>query len=417
MARAELKAVATLDKSGFDAGVSGVKTQLAGLKSVVAGAFGVGAIMSFGRMMLKTADDMQTAANTFGLTMQDMIGMQAAFAESGIKADSFMRILARLPEAQNLVIERNKGMIEGLKSLGISQEEFVTSAPDKLLERIAQGYATATDKLGAHNAITEIFGLRIGPQMIEVLQRIGKDGFDKFKEGAEGAAKGMTELAKASDALEEFWKNIIIGAGKAVGAIAEVAEEMGRLSVQNDIAGKKRGVLSTMFEAIGRKFYKGKFDEDILSDRVKQAVAPATQPATTPAQQASLDKLKSAQAEEARKELEKRIKAQNEATKRDEARQSKEDAYNEAQDKIAEDFAKGAKDIRSGKGIATPDLPSVDALQKIGGLVGGVAGRGQQQARMMERQVNASEAIQELVRETNQKLAELDRKLDGIIAE
>jgi hypothetical protein len=414
MARAELKAVATLDKSGFDAGVGGMKTQLSGLKNIVAGAFGVGAIMSFGRMMLRTADDMQTAASTFGLTMQDMIGMQAAFAESGIKADSFMRILARLPEAQNLVIERNKGMIEGLKALGISQEEFVTSSPDKLLERIAQGYTTATDKMGAHNAITEIFGLRIGPQMIEVLQRIGTDGFDKFKEGAEGAAKGMTELAKASDAIERFWNNIIIGAGKAVGAIAEVGEEIGRLTSQISL---KEFLTSDFWTLKDKVMAVKKEDSDWQGSVGIQKDPTKLEPATTPAQQASLDKLKSAQAEEARKELEKRIKAQNEATRRDEARQSKEDDYNEAQDKIASDYSKSAKEFRAGKGIATPDLPAVDALQKIGGLVGGVAGRGQQQARMMERQANASEAIQKLVQETNLKLAELDRKLDGIISE
>lgn len=410
MARAELKSVATLDKSGFDAGVDGMKTQLSGLKNIVAGAFGVGAIMSFGRMMLRTADDMQTAASTFGLTMQDMIGMQAAFAESGIKADSFMRILARLPEAQNLVIERNKGMIEGLKALGISQEEFVTSSPDKLLERIAQGYTTATDKLGAHNAITEIFGLRIGPQMIEVLQRIGTDGFDKFKEGAEGAAKGMTELAKASDEIEKFWNNIIIGAGKAVGAIAEVGEEIGRLTSQISL----KEFLTSDFRTLKDKVMAVKKEDSDWQGSVGIQKDPTK---LEPAQQESLNKLKSAQAEEARKELEKRIKAQNEATKRDEARQSKEDAYNEAQDEIASDYSKSAKEFRAGKGIATPDLPAVDALQKIGGLVGGVAGRGQQQARMMERQANASEAIQKLVQETNLKLAELDRKLDGIISE
>ena len=426
MAIAELKAIATLDGKQFDAEIKkvgastgGFASKISGLKGLIAGAFGAGAIIGFSRNLLGVADQMQNIAVATNLSMGQLTALKAVAAENNVSMEMLSTVLGKVRDAQGQAVALTPAMIDALKVLGISAEAFVGAGTDEALALISKGFVDAGGSAEAFSAVQDILG-KASKGTIEMLTALNNEGLAKLSERTKEAAAGFEALAQAQSNIEKFFSAIQIGAGKAIGKVMALGEEMGRLSVAQDEAGKSRGFLSTMFEAAGNLFYKGKFDEDILGEKTKAGIA-AREKAAEPIKTAASDvvKLRENQRKAAEKadfeRLDKEIKANNEATRRDERRMAKEEDFNREQDKIAEDFTEKRKDILAGKGIEVPERARVDALQAIGGLIGGVAGRGDQAARIAERTAKASEAMEKLVQDTNRKIDELNRKLDGII--
>lgn len=417
---AELRAIALLDGKQFEAeikkiGNSAGKTSegFGKLQGMIAGAFSVGAVISFGRKLLDTADNMQTAANTFGLSMKSMIGLGNAMAESGIKSDSFLRILGKLQQAQTYVIEGNKRMTDGVKALGISQDEFVALNVDDLLERLAVAYTEAGGSAEAFGAITAIFGERIGPQMIEVLQRISTDGLAKFKEDAEVAAEGMSALAEASDTLEKLGNDFTIWAAKAVGAIKEVISAQERFRTSGGLVG--------WWERIHRKGPVFGMDEDTGMPYGRSPTPPPKpkSDAERITAEANIAALKARYAEAAAKAEADAQKALASQQERDaaklaadrERRAEKTERLLDKQDAVVADYNARRAEIESGKGLGASARP-VDSLLAMGGLVGNMVNAPQLQA--AERAAKATEAMNELQANTNRKLDDVRKEIQEL---
>ena len=436
---AELKAIATLDGKQFDAEVrkmgastGGFASKLGGLKSMIAGAFGVGAIIAFGRKLLQTADDLKTTADTFGITVDSIIALKSAMAASGINADKMMRIFGKVTEAVAEGAKLTPTAVAGFRQMGIEMEEIVGLKMDEVFELLARKYAQAADKQEFLNGTIETLGLRIGPQLIEVLQRIGAEGLDRFREQTATAAAGIDALAKASDQLEKFGNDWVIFGGHVVGALNEMIDAIAASIVIMDEFGtrkqksffdrvvgffKEHPEFIKLARAIGIKPISA--EERRAPEKPFEGTRPFIPPALckklpaplmpeTPERKAALKKLEEDKFKAGQKFMDAELRA-------DERRMAKEEEFNRDQDKIAEEFAEKKKDIEAGKGIEVPERARVDALQAIGGLIGGVAGRGDQAARIAERTAKASEAMEKLVQDTNRKIDELNRKLDGII--
>jgi len=402
MADATIRTRATLDNAAFKVGVAGMTQSLGALKGMVASAFGIGAVMAFGRKMLQTADDLQTAANTFGITIESMLALKAAMAESGIGADAMMRIMSRLPRAQGEVVKGNKRMVEALQSLGISQEQFVSLAPDTLLERLAVAYVATGGTAEAFNAVGAIFGERIGPQMIEVLQRIGKDGLAPFQDGVKAAADGMTTLAEASDALEKTGNKITNWGANAVSWYKRVSEAAltaaaamgGQLSTMQKLALLVAGPLAPAILPLmlgrrgisagieGAKAGWGMADERAAA---RAAAGASSGDMSSAANLAALEGRREKEASDKRRAREllvtKRAIYGLQATEEAEAKHSERMAA-----------------IKGGAGMSAPSMAAVDSLQRIGGLIGGVSGAGSQAARVAERQAKQIELIADEVK-------------------
>jgi hypothetical protein len=398
MAQAELKAFAKLDGKDFEAGIKRVSSatdtfasKLGGMKRLIAGAFTIGAITAFSRKMLTMADDLQTAANTVGITMESMLGLKSAMAESGIGAESMLRIMGKLKNAQGEVIEGNKTFVDALVALNISQKEFVSLGVDDLMEVLARAYADSGESAEAFSAISAIYGERIGPQLIEVFQRLNKEGLQKFKEDAAGAADGMSELAAASDALEKLWDKLTIAAANFVGylnMVKDVAIAAGnavRSFAGSDAKFSERwaGVKKAVVDAVAKP-------TSTEIERPRQQAQASQQSAINVAalernQAAGAQKLADQQA---------RIDA-----RADKERQKRQDIWDAASAR--------RQDLLAGGG-AVPEMARVGSLQRMGGIVGGVAGAGDQAARIAERQLKVNEEIEKIMGDALAKLSKLD---------
>jgi hypothetical protein len=272
---------------------------------------------------------------------------------------------------------------------------------------LATKYEAAGDKAQFLAGVSKAFGERIGPQLIEVFQRLNTEGLDKFKESAAGAAEGMSELAKASDNLEKAGDKATIWAGKVVGAILRVAPAVERFVQAGGVSGwmARRRRTGPMFGE-GEGGHEG-----------GQAAADADT--------SKADALAEFDAEEREKRLEAEMTAEEkriaqryeaiEAMKREDAATKKlADSRRKLEEQKLEIFSDAQKDIadaKAGKGIAIPGMARVDSLQSIGGLVGGAAGRGDQSARIAEKQASIQEAIRDIVAEHTRKLDAIDKKL------
>lgn len=427
MARAELRVGASLDPRNFEGGLKRMKgqtdgfaSQLAGLKGIIAGAFSVGAIMSFGRMMLKTGDDLQTAAQTVGITMEAMLGLQSAMAASGIQADTMLKIMGKLKSTQGEVVNGVKTYTDAIADLNISQEEFVGLNVDQLLELLAKKYSEAGGSAQAFNAINKIFGERIGKDLIEVFGRLNKDGLDAFTEKSKGAADGMRALANASDVFEKIWNGIKQGTAGSISLFQKLTKGIGDTAVEWGVYDKAISEGKSRREAL----------QEMLKFRALMAKADAVNKAETPADtKPDLDALKARKEAEAAAAKEKADKeaaavAEKAAAEAKAAAQKKdEDAVKrileieKARVKFAEGFAKTVEENAKAeaaikeRGGAVPDMFRVDAMQRIGGMVGGASGVEQQRVRIQERQASLQKELNDLMRDTNSKIDELNATL------
>jgi len=431
----ELKAVAKLDGKPFDRNVKKMgqsvdkfKTnQLSGLKGAIAGAFSVGVLIQFGRRLLKTADDMQTAANIFGTSMEKMIAFKAVMAESGIGAERFNKIFGRIASAQVDVRNGLATYIDALKEMNISASEFKNLEIDQVLGMMAKKYQEAGNQQRFVGGMTKLLGART-VDLIEVFQRMNKEGMAGFNKEAEKVADGMRVFAQISDSMEGAMNGVIDKTATMIGLFAKLKftiadainehkslrqawQDLGDtpiVSLSKGAAKRAKDLREGMLLPSGRV----PIDEEALEREW------ALQKAINELKEKEQAKIKENEKTKKKEKKDKPVdalKEMNDATRLDERRMAKQEDFNRAQDEIAIDFAERRADIMAGKGIETPGMARVDPLQAIGGLIGGVAGKGDQAARIAERQTKTQEAIAELVRDTNRKFDALNLKLDGII--
>lgn len=431
MATARLDTVITADSRGFAQGVDKAQqrtamfeSQLNGMRSMVAGAFSIGAVVAFSRTLLKTADDMQTAANTFGLTMDSVIGLKTAMAGSSIGAERMLQIFNKVNEAQAGVVKGELIMTDALKALNISQEEFVGAGVDQALAMMADGLMNAQNETAALNAISEMFGARIGPDMVEVLNRINDEGLAKFQEEGKKSAAAMDELATASDWLEKAWNGLLLKGAQLVSALVKI----GQVALES-IKFAAAAVYTTVDEAAA---WAGRMSVGDNSQGLGESVAKGLEQDYDTAIQNVSDKWVEAEEniDAKRKEIEERAQMRRESaiealTKRQEADAEKLAKKQEALDKkreslqgkqvkLSEETEEKRKDILAGKGVSTPEMANVDALQRVGGIVGGVAGMKSQEARILEREIKIQEAMKSLQEEHNRKLDEINQSLKDL---
>jgi hypothetical protein len=429
-ALAELTARATLRGEQFKSEVRSLgnsvdslkSNQLAGLKSMIAGAFTVGAIVQFGRKMLAMADDVQTAANTFGITVKSLLTMKGVMAESGIGADKFIKLFARIGSAASEAKNGVKTYTDAFKAMGIAQDDLAGLSPDKIIELMAVKYAEAGNKAEFLSGVVKAFGLREGPALIEVLQRIHAEGLDKFRESAGDAAKGITELAKASDTLEKAGNQVQMWAAKVVGALTGIYDALGRFKNTGGLVGWWRRLNRGGEEPFGYQQFHKTYDPSEVQNEEEKKVAIIAAANTA----SELAAIAARQAEEAKKVADAKAKAEEAAAaKALAAWKTYYDAIDreteklvgiyEEQDALALDTQRRQQEIIQGKGISTDPAGRVDALQRIGGIIGGVSAGGDSAARRAERVEKIQQALKDEAVRSQAELVKMNQKLDELV--
>jgi hypothetical protein len=218
----------------------------AGVAAVTAAiAAGIGKAAQF-------ADTLKDGANVAGLSFKAFQNLGYIAGENGIKTERLTAIMNKFQASQN-EIASNKNMQKAYKALGVSVEEVAALSPEKLLERVAQGFK----KTGDIGALYDIFGKGAGEvkmllsdiaqtggglngivkgnivsdDALTALNRLS-DGFNNLKRSAGSA---LTEIAGRTvlwaQGITGFWKSVASGTGM------ELASDM--IGKSQDAATKK----------------------------------------------------------------------------------------------------------------------------------------------------------------------------------
>jgi hypothetical protein len=87
----------------------------------------------------------------------------------------------------------------------------------------------------------------------------------------------------------------------------------------------------------------------------------------------------------------------------------------EEQDALALDTQRRQQEIIQGKGISTDPAGRVDALQRIGGIIGGVSAGGDSAARRAERVEKIQQALKDEAVRSQAELVKMNQKLDELV--
>jgi len=165
--------------------------------------------------------DLATGVNMTAETFQIL---DFAMREAGGQTVNLAGSLGRM---QKSIADAGNGLstaVRGLDNLGLSFQQLRHLRPEQQFEAIAIAVVESGDQLRAYGAAADILGARNVARLMEVLKRLGADGFEKLSVQARAAGSVMSnEVAQDMDTLADhtanLWRAINIKTGQGISAI------------------------------------------------------------------------------------------------------------------------------------------------------------------------------------------------------
>lgn len=149
--------------------------------------------------------DMATATQT---GIEELQVLTFAAREAGASNEQMANLLVRAQKSANDAARGLSTAKDAFAQLGINAETFIDLAPERKLEVLGQALVTAEGDTRAYGAALDLLGTRNAPKLMEVLQRLGTDGFDKMAKDAKEAGQLMaTEVALSMDETADIIEN------------------------------------------------------------------------------------------------------------------------------------------------------------------------------------------------------------------
>lgn len=150
--------------------------------------------------------DMATATQT---GVEELQALTFAAREAGASNEQMANLLVRAQKSANDAARGLSTAKDAFAQLGINAEKFIDLAPERKLEVIGQAIVNADGDTRAYGAALDLLGTRNAPKLMEVLQRLGTEGFDQLAEDASKAGQIMAEnvaqsMDDTADAIETF---------------------------------------------------------------------------------------------------------------------------------------------------------------------------------------------------------------------
>jgi len=146
---------------------------------------------------------------------------RAAARNAGADANVMEKSLVRIQKAG---IDARNGlstMVRAFAALNVDVEKFNKMPTEQKFEEIARGMAEADDQQAAYAAALDIMGTKNAPRLMEVLRKIGKDGYGALAEEIKKTNNIMTEtdaqeLDAAADSIAKMQENLTKFTGNKV---------------------------------------------------------------------------------------------------------------------------------------------------------------------------------------------------------
>jgi hypothetical protein len=191
--------------------IASAKANLHGLASTARTALGglgvglgVAGIARFTRSVVDYGSKLTDSAEATNTNVEALQALRYAATMAGASEKQLDMALVRV---QKSAYDARNGLstaARAFEKLGIEVEAFTRLPAERKLEEIGRAVANATDQQDAYGAALDIIGSRNAPRLMEVLRRLGTDGFEKLAQDAKQSVGIMAaETARALDAMAD----------------------------------------------------------------------------------------------------------------------------------------------------------------------------------------------------------------------
>lgn len=193
---------------------------LGGLGPMIATTFSVGAIIGFGKEILRDADALVKLSDKTGIAIEPLQRLKYAAEQSG---NTFEQITSAVSMMQKRLAGGDDSATGALAKLGISFDHFVALSPDQQFKAIAAEVRKIEDPMERVKVATDLFGrsgAEVLPTLIADIQKLGT-------EAPAMSQKAVRALDDFGDGLSRAWgwtkKLAVETAGTLVDAISRLA--------------------------------------------------------------------------------------------------------------------------------------------------------------------------------------------------
>lgn len=224
---AELKAIASLDTKGFEAGAKNItrstkdaagslaplKSGLSSLAGRLGAVFSVAALGMYTKQMMTAATQVERTAAAIGMSAGQLNELNDMVQLTGASTDGFQSKLVKLQESQEKAILGDKNLIDAFRRLGITERDLMNMPLDQILVKVARG---AQDAGGGVSELNEIMGRGTAAEYAAVLRDIAEQGMPAVTAATEreiaAAAALNTAWTSAGDAISDAFRGAVVSA-------------------------------------------------------------------------------------------------------------------------------------------------------------------------------------------------------------
>ena len=202
---------------------------MSGLGGQLAGVFSIASVGFAAKQALAYASNMADAATATRTGVEEYQVLAFAAREAGASQAQLDKALVNSAISGEKAAQGSKELSAAFGRLGIDIKTFNNLPTESKLEAIGRAYVDAGESQMAFADISAILGEKATPKLLDMLVRLGTDGFGALRKAAEDAGNVMDKslaiaLDKSEDRLTAFKNRLIILAGEAIGGL----EIMGR---------------------------------------------------------------------------------------------------------------------------------------------------------------------------------------------
>lgn len=152
------------DTSRVHAGIAGVQKRIGSMVAAggaaIAGMFTVGAIVSAVKNMMEFADEVQSAAERLGVTIERTQELQLAAKLANQDISLIETSFKNIEKAAQDAIGGNKEVMDSFKKLGVTETDVKSKTQDELLKMVLTGASKMDDKSNARMNLSNIVGAK-----------------------------------------------------------------------------------------------------------------------------------------------------------------------------------------------------------------------------------------------------------------
>jgi hypothetical protein len=251
----------------LDNSVSGTKRLADGFGKVLGAIAATGAALATIKSTLDFAQEIKKQSSEAQMDMEKFQTSLNLVMDAGQNSEALLGALRSINTRVQQAKEGSKQYVDIINRMGYSTEQFVALSTEDRLEAIARNYNSATDKSKAYLDVVTLMGEDAGPKLLEVLKKIGTEGFDKLNEKMEKSGRIMKtdaieNLNNMKVALDEatskiktgigtllHWASVPLGFDKRTKEIKKAREEMEKYNNEFQKLERKQAVLMAKQQA------------------------------------------------------------------------------------------------------------------------------------------------------------------------